>query len=663
MFPSPESNNSGWADVMIRRRLLLVVSSTAYLLLAVTVMGQGRPGGPPSGPQRPAQPSNQSPTDVFGSQGGASITVMVGDESGLMLSEQALVKVSSAMNSMNAWRTTQDRSEAMFDNVPLADYEIEVSAAGYKTTTQDLSVISPHENYDVFVRLQRSGDGDAVGIPGQVLVGKARTEAQKGIAALNTGKLKDAQKHLEKAYKIAAGNADLNYVMAILCSRQNQTSEAETYLQKAVSMNPKHTRALTMLGELRLRKNDYKGAIALLVQAVSADQNSWTAHWLLSDAYLKDGEFEKARQQAEMAVEKGKGAATAAELVLGQALANLGKRTEAIRAFQVYLRDDPNSPAAGQVRRVIAQLQDSVRPEYQQVSHPLPTASANVLPSAILTSSPDGGISIPTWHPPSVDDEKLSLAQGAVCPASEVIRRAGKSAEQLVDNVSRFEATEDVVDQQLNVLGKAETTASRKFDYMASISESDKGLAVDETRQSFTDEGDFPDHISTRGLVALALVFHPALRDDYAMTCEGLGQWKGRATWLVYFRQRPDRPDRFLSYEFTNGAYSVALKGRAWIAADTFQIVHLETDLLTPMRQIQLLSQHQSVDYGPVYFSKRKTRLWLPKEAAIYFEFRRHRYYRRDSFGDFKLFAVSTSEKIGQPNLQNTADQTKHPNR
>lgn len=642
---------------MHRTLALSAIILATSLTLSLQAMGQGRPGGAPTAPQRPTQPSNESPINVFGG-GGASITVRVGGENGLMLDEEALVKLSSPMNAMNLWRTTQGRSEVTFTDVPLADYQVEVSAAGYETKTQDVSVYAANEVYAVFVQLHSSGAGDAVELPGQVLVGRARSEAQKGIADLNAGKLKDAQKHLEKAYKIAPGNADLNYLMAILSSRSNQTPEAESYLKKAISINSKHVRALTMLGELRLRQKDYKGAVGPLEQAVSANGNFWMAHWLLANAYLKNGEFAKSCEEAKKAIKTDKGDTADLELVLGQALANLGKLKDAEKAFETFLAKNPTSPAAGSVRSWIAQVESADKPRYQPASAPAEAAPTNALPLAIIASSADAGISIPTWHPPSVDDEKLPMAEGTVCPAARVIAGAGRSAERLVDSISRFEATEQVTDQELDVLGKPETTATRKFDYMASISESGSGsLLVDESQVSFSDQGDFPDHITARGLAALALVFHPALREDYDMTCEGLGQWKGRATWLVYFRQRPDRPNRFLEYEFTNASYSVALKGRAWIAANNFQIVHLETDLLHPMRQIQLVNQHQSVDYEPVYFRTKKAELWLPQKAEIYFDFRRHRYHRSDSFADFKLFAVASSEKIAPPNIPATPDE------
>ncbi|HLV96286.1 MAG TPA: tetratricopeptide repeat protein [Candidatus Acidoferrales bacterium] len=584
----------------------------------------------------------------------ASITVTVGDQTGNALNEEAVVKLSSPTNQTNLWRTTEEHSQVVFEDVSAADYEIEVSAAGYDTTTERVHVMFAREHYDVSVRLRRSDfSGPAQAAPpGQVLVGKARTEAQKGIADLSAGKLKDAQKHLEKAYKIAPGNADLNYLMAVLCSRTNRTNEVERYLNKAIAMNGKHVRALTMLGELRLWQKNYKGAITPLEQAVSADPGFWTAHWLLSDAYLKDGDFEKSREQAEQAIHKGKGAATAAELVLGQALANLGRRKDAVQALRLYLQEEPGSPAAESVRKLIVRLETPEQPKYEEASKPLAPAP----PSPLPVSAPDAGLSIPMWHPPSVDDEKLALAAGAACPANEVIRGATRNAEKLVEDVGRFEATEQVLDEELDSSGKPKSAAKRKFDYMASISEvKPAGLTVNESRTSLTDNKDFSDHIATNGLAALALVFHPAFRGNYRMTCEGLGEWKGRATWLVYFRQRPDKPARFLSYSFTNAEFWVALKGRAWISADKFQIVHLEADLLNPMPAIQLLRQHQSVDYGPVYFKTRKTELWLPRSAEIYLDFRRHQYYRRHSFARYRLFAVGASEKIGEPTIPDEA--------
>ena len=133
------------------------------------------------------------------------------------------------------------------------------------------------------------------------------------------------------------------------------------------------------------------------------------------------------------------------------------------------------------------------------------------------------------------------------------------------------------------------------------------------------------------------------------MNCEGLSDWHGQSVWLVHFRQRDDRPARIHDYKVGAKIYAVKLKGRAWITTDKFQIVRIESELVSPMKPIQLLSEHQIVEYGPVPFQKKNMELWLPKTAEIYFDFRHHRYYRRHSFDHYMLFAVDSQEKRKEP--------------
>jgi len=78
------------------------------------------------------------------------------------------------------------------------------------------------------------------------------------------------------------------------------------------------------------------------------------------------------------------------------------------------------------------------------------------------------------------------------------------------------------------------------------------------------------------------------------MTCEGLAHWNGGLAWQVYSRQRRDKPirDRVCRLQESGPSYPVALKGRAWIAADTFQIERLETDLVAPLPEIRLAADH-----------------------------------------------------------------------
>jgi hypothetical protein len=95
----------------------------------------------------------------------------------------------------------------------------------------------------------------------------------------------------------------------------------------------------------------------------------------------------------------------------------------------------------------------------------------------------------------------------------------------------------------------------------------------------------------------------------------------------------------------------VALKGRAWISADTYQIVRLESDLISPVPQIRLLADHTAVEYGPVKFSKGNVSMWLPQSAEVYYDWRGKRIHRRHSFSNYMLFGVEDKQKISAPKM------------
>jgi hypothetical protein len=301
-----------------------------------------------------------------------------------------------------------------------------------------------------------------------------------------------------------------------------------------------------------------------------------------------------------------------------------------------------------QVRDLIALAQ-----EHQSNSAPADNArkiEAQLSGIDNLLALPAPGLSVKPWQPPSIDDVKLALAPSVVCPSGKVMEESGRRVQELVEDVPRFSAVEDLLHQPLDEFGNTLRTETRQYNYVASISESEPGfLAVDEYRTQKLTLADYPGNIASTGFAGLAFVFHPHVRDNFDMSCEGLGDWHGQATWLVHFRQRDDRPNSMHSYKVGDRLYSVKLKGRAWISADKFQIIRMEAEMVSPMPEIQLLSEHQVVEYGPVTFQKKNTSLWLPKSAEIYFDFRKHRYYRRHSFDHYMLFSVDSDEKRKEP--------------
>jgi tetratricopeptide (TPR) repeat protein len=571
------------------------------------------------------------------------------------IDRQSVVKLYNKNTKDILWQTTQDKSQAAFGDLVVAQYDIEVSAVGYLTAHQDFIVVSALHTYQEEIVLKRDPSSVELKAPNaSQMPSKARKETQRGVTALQSGDLKAAHKQLDAAYKSTPSSADVNFLLGYLFFQEKNLDVGQNYLAKAAALDPHNVQALTLLGRLYLQREDYTSARIALEQAVAADPDYWMAHNLLADTYLKQHEYEKARAQAQLAIQKNETGGNTAQLVLGEALANLGRDGEAIQAFKTFLQVTPDSPSAPQVRKFIAELE-------QRDSAPAKSTetTSQVVPSLALTGADplleagETRLSIKTWEPAGIDDVRPSIAAGVTCPYDHVIEMTGERVKQFVDDVAKFSAIEDLTHEKLDELGHRVSHETRKFNYVVSISEAQPGfLAVDEYRNEVTGLADYPDQIASHGFTSLALVFHPDMRDNFQMICEGLGDWHGQATWLVHFQQRDDRPSRIHAYKIGANVYAVNLKGRAWISADKFQIVRVESEMVSPMPKIRLLSEHQIVEYGPVHFQKKNADLWLPKSADLYFDFQRRRYFRRHSFDHFMLFGVDSEEKHAAPKIE-----------
>ncbi len=570
------------------------------------------------------------------------------------LERQAVIKITNQINNTVVWQTTDEKSEAAL-GLLFGKYELEISAVGYLTERKEVQASNVLVTTRIEVSLHRDPQAVDLNVSDEAVPAKARGALKHGVSALKSANLKEARKSLDAAYKLAPSNPDINYLLGYVAYEEKNLAQAKSYLATSANLSTHNVRALILLGQVELVQEDYSGAAATLEKAVEANSDNWTAHSLLANAYLKLKKYDEARQQAELAIAKGKGAANAANLALGQALVNLGKKEAGIQALESFVRNSPSDPTVPQVRDLIAKLE---RPDAAPgPGTAIVRTSAPVIDPIFAT--PELPVSVNPWRPAGIDEEKPSVADGVSCPLDSVIEMSGERVKQLVDDVSRISAIERLVHEQVDEMGNALTKETRSYDYVASISEEKPGyLAVDENRLERMARADFPDRIASGGFATLALVFHPDMRENFEMTCEGLGKWHGQAAWLVHFKQRADRPALISEYNIGGETYSLRLKGRAWIAADKFEIVRIESELIDPMPQIQLRCEQQVVEYGPVQF-KKNVGLWLPTKAEIYLDYRKHRYYRSHSYDHYMLFSVDMVDKPNEPKVPPTEPTTK----
>jgi tetratricopeptide (TPR) repeat protein len=638
------------AALRLAGALLIVCAGLIATSPRSYAQSQSRPSPQPQPNASILDQINKAP---LGARAGATVNVKVMDrETEKPLKQQAIVRLTSQSTGQVFFQTTRD-SETKFTNLPVAKYLLEVGAAGYLGVHQDVEV--PDVEHDVNETFTLTRDPAAVDFSLKdrtPIPSKARKQAEKGIQALEFSNFQEARKHLEAANHDYPSSSSINLLLGYVALQQKDQDRELAYLTTATKLDPGNVQAQNLLGELYYDRGDYARAAQAEEIVVASSAESLRARKVLANSYLKLREFEKARENAQWLVDHGGREAASACLVVGEALAGLQKYDAAIQNLRAYLDSEPASPAAAKIRDLINQLEI-------QTSQGSASGKANLGVGEPGLTGDDEATSGSAGMPTDIDAQKPTVAAGVPCPAN-ILEATANPSKQLVDSISQFSAIEHMVHESLTPQGVPRNRETRQFNYVVSINQPAQGpLKV----QEYLDAGelDLPDKIKSNGLAVLAIAFHPMFRDDFAMQCEGLGDWHGQASWMVHFRQLDNKPSRLRGYVVNGTTYPVRLKGRAWIRTDNLQIIHLETDLVQPIPEIQLMTEHTNVSYGPVQFKRGGTDLWLPMNADLYVHFAKRRFHRSESFDHFMLFATDAVEKPKLPKSDSVLDPATNP--
>lgn len=473
----------------------------------------------------------------------------------------------------------------------------------------------------------------------ELLAPKLEKELGKAVEALRANNPAAARKHLDTVYRLVPRNTEANFLFGIYSAEMNDWIHARVYWEKALVLSPSHFGALLSVGYALMRENKSTEAVQYLQRAAEAEPMSWRAHALLADACFQQGLVDESIKQAERALELGHRQADIVQPLLVRALRMQGRDARAHEVLQAYRQDHPADPSRVKQPENLQVL----LPENSEPSDYAPPAPAPVpafAASALLPSH---------WLPPDIDEKVPAVESSEACNVKEVLESAGKRLEEFIADVDRFTATETVTHQSINKWGLPSHPVRFQFNYLVAVKKNRLGLLnVEEYRGSHYSPDQFPDSVATTGLPALILIFHPSNVQNFEITCEGLARSNGAPAWQIHFRQRADKPNTIRTYQLgTQGpVYSVPLKGRAWIAANTFQIVRLETDLVAPVPEIRLVADHAAIEYAPVHFNARNVNMWLPQTAEIHYDWRGRRTHRRHHFSNYLLFAVEDKQQI-----------------
>jgi tetratricopeptide (TPR) repeat protein len=467
---------------------------------------------------------------------------------------------------------------------------------------------------------------------------EARKEYHEACEALKHRKAADAEKHLRKAAedypKYSAAWVTLGQVLA----QQQQTDGARTACAQASIADPSYVPAYLCLADIAAREHAWHEVLKLSGRALELDSaNNPLAYEYDAAANLNLHNLAAAEKSGLRAVEIDRDhREPRVHFVLAQIYEAKGDSEKEASQLREYVRyaDSPDDIAV--VEQVLSKLEEQTG-KGGAVDYASESSSAGQLWS-----------SAQRWAPADIDDAVPPVRTDTTCPLPRILEETSKRTQDLIENLQRFSANERIEQIDIDKNGKRRNSTAQDVNYVAQIEQTPSGYPSIEEYRSGSSGTRQPAMVDT-GAAAFALIFHPSHVGNFAFRCEGWTKLRGSTAWQVHFEESADSSKAFTAIRIGGSVYLPRFKGRAWITTDNYNVVRIETDLISPVPQIGLQLEHLVIGYAPVEFQERRVRLWLPESASLYIDYHRHRYERVHTFSQFQLFSVDTADAIKEP--------------
>ncbi|HEY4906930.1 MAG TPA: tetratricopeptide repeat protein [Candidatus Acidoferrum sp.] len=312
------------------------------------------------------QDSGSRATEYFGN--GAEINVIVHDGTGNPISSTTMVRLYRDGNIPSGQGATS-HGRVRFVVTNLGEFTVVVEPAGQAALHQDVSVHSAGERQvDVYLPPPANGATLATGAAAPsgagsaarvILAPKAQEAFDKGLRALSTDNMRDAEKYVGEAARLAPSHPDVLYVQGVLYLKEKNWSDAQAALEKATQIDPSHARAFAALGMALADQGKSDAAIAPLEKSLELDGSkpNWETEFVLARSYYASAKYPESLTISKRALADANGRAPEISLLVAQALTVNGQYGEAEETLRTFLREHGDRSEAAKARRWLEKLE------------------------------------------------------------------------------------------------------------------------------------------------------------------------------------------------------------------------------------------------------------------------------------------------------------------
>jgi len=467
---------------------------------------------------------------------------------------------------------------------------------------------------------------------------KASREYEQACSALGGRKLDDAEKHLRAAVREYSKYSPAWVTLGQLLVRRARADEGKQACTQASVAEPGYAPSYLCLADIAARAHDWAAALALSGRALALGPTyAVVAYEYDAAANLNLRNLADAEKSGLRAVELDRdNHEPRVHFVLAQVYEAKGDRQKEAEQLREYLRHATDAGDITIVSDALRRLENSG------------TASPATAAASAMGGPPPTEIPRRSWAPADVDEEIPSAQLDVACPLEQVLKQTSRRTQDLIESLQRFSADERIEETDFDKSGRTRSTMSQLMNYVAQIEGASSGYPrIKEYR--FGRAGNRESSVIDTGSAVFALIFHPSHIGGFDFRCEGLTHVQGSSAWQIHFEESANANQPFQAIRMGGSMYLPRLKGRAWIARDRYEVLRMETDLVSPIPQIDFNLEHLVISYAPVEFKSHSIRLWVPASTALYVAYRGHRYERVHTFNNFQLFSVDSDQNVKDP--------------
>ncbi|MBZ5531261.1 MAG: hypothetical protein LAO20_07510 [Acidobacteriia bacterium] len=249
----------------------------------------------------------------------------------------------------------------------------------------------------------------------------------------------------------------------------------------------------------------------------------------------------------------------------------------------------------------------------------------------------------------------LATAQTAAAQADtleQLLNRAGASAARFLDKLADVKCNEDVLQEKLNLKGKAEERVQSSFDYLVLAQNQGNEPVLYEAREALK-QSHGKKNVSllvTNGFATQMLVFHPYYQPSFTFERLPDVHVNGKVYALVHFQHVKGRPTP-AALLLRGREYPLSFSGTARIDPASGVVEHIETELGASLEDLGLKGLRSEVEYAAVGFPPNAT-YWLPAQATVEVNTAKQHWKNVHRFTNYHLFSVSTTQSVDLEKLK-----------